>query len=129
MVLGLSRKYTASPVAPQLPIHIDDFIRVSLFPCQLKETFPNLKSLTITSLSLSLALSKFNMADEVAILKHLQAGLNAAFESIFAIIEKDPTNVKAIADGKEKLVGLSNATIGTALGPAFSLISLSASVC
>jgi hypothetical protein len=69
------------------------------------------------------------MADEVAILKQLQAGLNAAFESIFTTVEKDPKNVKAIADGKEQLVGLSHATIGTALGPAFSLISLTSTVC
>jgi hypothetical protein len=69
------------------------------------------------------------MADEVATLKQLQAGLNAAFESVFTTIENDPKNVKAIAASKEQLVGLSHATIGTALGPAFSLISLSATVC
>jgi hypothetical protein len=68
------------------------------------------------------------MADDIATLKQLQAGLNAAFESVISTIENDPKNVKGVAAAKEQLVGLSHATIGTALGPAFSLISLSASV-
>ncbi|TID27967.1 hypothetical protein E6O75_ATG00734 [Venturia nashicola] len=66
------------------------------------------------------------MADEIETLKQLQAGLNASFEAIFSTIENDPTNLKAIAAAKEQLVGLSNATIGTALGPAYSLMALSA---
>ncbi|QDS72572.1 hypothetical protein FKW77_000844 [Venturia effusa] len=66
------------------------------------------------------------MTDDIAALKQLQAGLNASFEAIFSTIEHDPTNLKAIAAGKEQLVGLSHATIGTALGPAFTLVSLSA---
>ena len=68
------------------------------------------------------------MADEVTTFKQLQAGLNEAFESIISTIENDPTNVKDVAAAKEQLVGLSHATIGIALGPAFSLISMSASV-
>lgn len=68
------------------------------------------------------------MADEVATLKQLQAGLNASFEAIFSTIKNDPTNLKAIATGKEQLVGLSHATIGTALGPVHSLMALSAAV-
>lgn len=68
------------------------------------------------------------MADEIATLKQLQAGLNASFEAIFSTIEDDPKNLKAIAAGKQQLVGLSHATIGTALGPVFSLMLLSATV-
>jgi hypothetical protein len=68
------------------------------------------------------------MADDIAALKQLQAGLNATFESIFSTVENDPKNIKAVALAKEQLVALSHATIGTALGPAFSLMSLSGSV-
>lgn len=68
------------------------------------------------------------MADEIAKLKQLQAGLNASFEAIFSTMENDPTNLKAIAAGKAQLLGLSHATIETALGPAFALMSLSATV-
>lgn len=69
------------------------------------------------------------MADQVSALKQLQAGLNASFEAIFSTIANDPTDFKAIAASKEQLVGLSHATIDAALGPVYSLISLSATVC
>ncbi|KAE9962613.1 hypothetical protein BLS_000114 [Venturia inaequalis] len=65
------------------------------------------------------------MADQIATLRQLQAGLNASFEAIFSTIENDPTDVKAVAAAKAQLVGLSHATIGTALGPVHSLIALS----
>ncbi|KAF2427851.1 S-adenosyl-L-methionine-dependent methyltransferase [Tothia fuscella] len=67
------------------------------------------------------------MENEIAALKQLQAGLNATFESYFSLTEKDPKNVKGIAAAKEQLVGLSQATMGTALGPAFSMMGISSS--
>lgn len=68
------------------------------------------------------------MAEEIAALKQLQAGLNASFEALFAIAEKEPTNVKAFAQAKEQIAGLSSATASVALGPASSAIGLSATV-
>lgn len=68
------------------------------------------------------------MADEISTLKQLQAGLNASFEAVYSTTENDPTNHKAMAAAKEQLVGLSHATIGTALGPAMFLLSMSAAV-
>jgi hypothetical protein len=63
------------------------------------------------------------MADDIAALKQLQVGLNAAFEAVYAA--KD---AKTLATAKEGLVGLGYATAGAALGPAFSIIALSGTV-
>lgn len=65
----------------------------------------------------------YKMADEIAALKQLQAGLNASFEAVYAA--KD---VKSLTAAKEGLVGLSHATAGTALGPVFSIMSLTGMV-
>ena len=65
----------------------------------------------------------FTMAEELAALKSLQAGLNATFEAIFAA-----TTPKKRALAKEQLIGLGFATATTAMGPAFAIIQLSATV-
>lgn len=68
------------------------------------------------------------MADDIAALKQLQAGLNAAFEEFFKAAEESPKNAGAIAAGKEKIGTLAQITFGTALGPAFSIIGLTSQV-
>lgn len=52
------------------------------------------------------------MADEISALKHLQAGLNASFDAVYAA--KD---AKSLASAKEGLAGLGYATAGAAMGP------------
>lgn len=64
------------------------------------------------------------MADEIAALKQLQAGLNASFEALY-----NAKDAKSKAAAKEGLIGLSYATAGAAMGPAVSVMSLSATVC
>lgn len=63
------------------------------------------------------------MADEIATLKQLQAGLNASFEAVYAA--KDAAS---LAKAKEGLIGLGHATAGVAMGPAFSIVSMAATV-
>ena len=63
------------------------------------------------------------MADEITALKQLQAGLNASFEAVY-----NAKDAKSLATAKEGLIGLGYATAGAAMGPAFSIMSLSASV-
>lgn len=63
------------------------------------------------------------MAEDLAPYKQLQAGLNAAFEALYAA-----KTAKDIALAKEGLVGLGYATAGSALGPAFAVISHSNTV-
>merc|ERR1711881_93157 len=62
------------------------------------------------------------MADEITALKQLQAGLNASFEAVY-----NAKDAKSLATAKEGLIGLGYATAGAAMGPAFSIKSLSAS--
>jgi hypothetical protein len=63
------------------------------------------------------------MSDDIATMKALQAGLNAAFETLFSA-----TDAKSVAIAKEQLTALGHATAGTALGPAVSLMGLSGTV-
>jgi hypothetical protein len=68
------------------------------------------------------------MADEIAQLKQLQAGLNAAFDGLFKSAQETPQNAAAVATAKDQIAGLAQMTFGAALGPAFSLIGLSSQV-
>jgi hypothetical protein len=68
------------------------------------------------------------MAEEIAQLKQLQAGINAAFHGLFEATEESPNNGKAIAAAKGKIATMAQMTFGAVLGPAFSIISLSTQV-
>ena len=68
------------------------------------------------------------MADEIAQFKQLQAGVNAAFDSLFKATQDSPINGGAIAAAKENVATMAQVTMGTVLGPAFSVIGLSAQV-
>lgn len=68
------------------------------------------------------------MADDIAQLKQLQAGMNAAFESFFAIAEKEPTNAVGIVAAKEEIAKLGQTTSEAALGPAVSVMRFSLQV-
>ncbi|KAN0102557.1 S-adenosyl-L-methionine-dependent methyltransferase [Hyaloscypha variabilis] len=68
------------------------------------------------------------MADNLAQLKELQAGMNAAFESLFKSAEEIPSNGKAIAAAKGQLAATAQMTFGAVLGPAFSVINLTTQV-
>ncbi len=69
------------------------------------------------------------MADvEIALLKELQAGLNAAFDSLFKAAQDGPNNAKAIATAKQQVSTLSQVTFGAVVGPAFSILGLSIQV-
>lgn len=68
------------------------------------------------------------MAEEIAQLKQLQAGINAAFKSLFKATDEGPTNGKAIAAAKGQIATMAQMTFGAVLGPAFSIISLSSQV-
>ncbi|KAJ3546932.1 hypothetical protein NM208_g1767 [Fusarium decemcellulare] len=58
------------------------------------------------------------MADDTAALKELQARLNASFEAIY-----HAKDARSLADAKNSLVGLTQATAGVALGPVFSIVA------
>jgi len=68
------------------------------------------------------------MADNLAQLKELQAGMNAAFESLFKSAEEIPSNGKAIAAAKGQLAATAQMTFGAVLGPAFSVVNLTTQV-
>jgi hypothetical protein len=63
------------------------------------------------------------MVDEIATLKQLQAGLNASFDAVYAA-----EDAKSLALAKERLLGVGFATVGTVLGPVFTIMSLTAQV-
>ncbi|RFU23740.1 hypothetical protein B7463_g12599, partial [Scytalidium lignicola] len=66
-----------------------------------------------------------NMAEEIAQLKQLQADMNAAFDDLFNFSQDSPNNAGAIAAAKERIGTMAQKTLGTVLGPAFSIINLS----
>lgn len=68
------------------------------------------------------------MAGEMVQLKQLQTGMNAAFDKIFKAAEDGPNNSGVIAAAKGELATMAQVTLGSALGPAFSIIGLSAQV-
>ena len=68
------------------------------------------------------------MAVEIAQFKQLQAGMNAAFDKIFKAADDCPNNGGVIAAAKGELATMAQVTLGSALGPAFSIIGLSAQV-
>lgn len=67
------------------------------------------------------------MAGEIAQLKQLQAGLNAAFDNFFETAHT-LDDVGAIASAKQQIGKLAQITFGTTLGPAFSIIGLTSQV-
>jgi hypothetical protein len=69
------------------------------------------------------------MADDLALLKQLQAGLNAAFDDLFKSAEENPDNIGLIAAGKQKIGTLAQNVFATALGPVFSIFGLTSQVC
>jgi hypothetical protein len=69
-----------------------------------------------------------NMAEEIVQLNQLQAGMNAAFDSLFKSIEESPNNARAIAAAKQQIGTMAQMTFGTVLGPAFSIIGLTSQV-
>jgi hypothetical protein len=69
-----------------------------------------------------------NMADEIAQLRQLQAGLNAAFDDLFKTTQEKPNDTGAIAAAKEQIGNMAQITFGTVLGPAFSIIGLTMQV-
>ncbi|KAF4986548.1 hypothetical protein F66182_16815, partial [Fusarium sp. NRRL 66182] len=62
------------------------------------------------------------MADEIAQFKQLQAEMNAAFDSLIQSSQDGSNNAGAIAAAKQKLGAISQVTLGTVLGPAFSVM-------
>ena len=68
------------------------------------------------------------MAEEIAQLQQLQAGMNAAFDNLIKSTQEGPTNGKAIAAAKEQTVTMAQITMGAVLGPAFSILGLSSQV-
>lgn len=68
------------------------------------------------------------MATDIAQLKQLQAGLNAAFDSLFSTAEQEPKNASGLAASKSQLAHLAQATFGAALGPVPSILGFSLQV-
>jgi hypothetical protein len=68
------------------------------------------------------------MDEEIVQLKQLQAGMNAAFESLFQSTQESPQNAKEIVAAKQQISTLAKMTFGAVLGPAFSIIGLSCQV-
>ena len=68
------------------------------------------------------------MAEEIAQLKQLQAGLNAAFDSFFKAAQDSPGNAGALANAKGQIGTLAQITFGAVLGPAFSILGLTSQV-
>lgn len=68
------------------------------------------------------------MADEIAQFKQLQAEMNAAFDSLIQSSQDGSNNAGAIAAAKQKLGAISQVTLGTVLGPAFSVMGFTLQV-
>jgi len=68
------------------------------------------------------------MAEEIEQLKQLQVAMNAAFDRLLKSTQESPNNGKAIAEAKQQIGTMAEMTLGAVLGPAFSIISLSAQV-
>ena len=65
------------------------------------------------------------MANDITQLKQLQASINDAFESLYSITEKEPTNVGATAAAKAEIGKLAQMTSQTSLGPVFTILQFS----
>lgn len=68
------------------------------------------------------------MADEITQFKQLQAQMNAAFDSLIQSSQDGSNNAGAIAAAKQQIAALSQVTLGTVLGPVFSIIGLTLQV-
>jgi hypothetical protein len=68
------------------------------------------------------------MAEEIAQLKQLQVEMNSAFDNLFKSVQDSPDKVGVIASAKERIGTMAQITLGTVLGPAFSILSFTSQV-
>ena len=67
------------------------------------------------------------MAEEIAQLKQLQVEMNSAFDNLFKSVQDSPDKVGVIASAKERIGTMAQITLGTVLGPAFSILGFTSS--